>query len=1030
MRVLIDLQAFQHGSAAVDALALAGCRILEMVKGRRGLEIEPLLAYDPRFPIDENPLFRRLALHCPPSSFLAYTFPPRSSADLGSTNANALLVEQTWLRANPDVVLTVDGEHGALHGQILPEAFPLAAPACWGALLVAQPPSDAGGLAHRIREEARLFRYHVLIDSKTKAADHYNKDDDANGQPPGVPCTANPIVPDGVQQIVGAFRAFRQTSGARPAARRSRLALFAPLEHDHRPSAAYYRAVLPYLARDFVIDVWNTDGTGTAISLQSPLSTRPGEKFESLADDYELIAYALDNTRETAQIIEYLQAYPGIAILHDRSFDEVFAALEEASSAQDICISEALFTHGTRARKVLAECGANAPSFTDLPLGRTLFELATSVVVFSPSQLADLESSLGRRWPVPASTARLIVQSAEDGLVPRASRRRDLGIIESDRVVIIPNGLFGAAALVTFAAQLCELAPPELKVIALDAVCPPTSDRRTLQRIRFTGPLSNEQRAGYLACADLAIHTCAAHPGWAELCLGTGIPIVFSDGKSAEYYGQSPAQTVTRDSTPAGIARFVANWARTGSHASEPEAKVADHYVNYHCPARNAGSSLSEALARLAQVSSAASPITLGDRLALIGRETSIPATELADVASALFRAPMTPRLALQRVLVDVTNTADREFVTGIERVVTEVTTRLCQLDRPGVSVEPITMRGSQLFEPTPWLFRHGLLRAEELPSRTGGRIVTPEAQDIMLMIDSSWDRVGDFAPHYRRVQAGAGAVYTVVYDLLPVQLPNCFESGAKAWFSRWIERAVELSDGLICISKAVADDLISHIRDMKLAHKPCLRIGYWHLGSKFAAREVSTPPSERMKSVWKTRPFLMVGTIEPRKRHALVLDAFEELWQQGEEVTLAIAGRAGWLVDSLMARLRNHAELGKRLYLIEGATDDELAFLYGNCHALIQASDNEGFGLPIIEAAQYGRPVILSDIPVFREIAGAHASYFQPGNAHDLARLVRDGWHGKIMTESHNIPWKTWDQSVEQLSGVILDQKWYRIID
>lgn len=1030
MRVLIDLQAFQHRLRPADSLSTAARYVLRLVEERRDLDIEPLLAYDPRFQIDENQLFRQLARHCSPSSFIPYPFPPHLSSDLGSINASTLLVEQTWLRACPDAVLVVDGKHGALPDQILPEDFPLAS-ACWGALLVEHTAGEIDGLIGQIREDARILRYHTLIDAAAKVANGYTTSGPRHEKLSGALAPGNEPVMDWPQRIVSALNTAQRQSNTPPPTRRPRMALFAPVTNDHCHASAYYRAVLPYLALNFTLDVWNAAGTGIAISHQSPLAARPGERFEGLADSYDLIGYALDNTRETAKIIEYLQAYPGVAILHDRSFNRVFAALEETSGAKDIGLVEALFTHGTRARRFLSSCDAAAtPSFADLPLGRTLFELATGVVVFSPGQLADLESQFGRRWPIPSSTARLIVHSTTEAPAQRAMLRRNLGFAESDRVVLIPTGLFSPVALDAFAAQLDELASPEVKAIALDAVCPPNCDQRTRHRIRFTGPLSDDQRASYLTCADLAIHNCSASPGWAEMCLGSGIRLLFSDRRSAEYYGHTLSATVEGDLGPLGIARFLGDWARHGNDACKSEAAPVEDFVKDHHSARSAGFTLCKALAQLAQVTRDASPMTLGDRLAQIGRQTDIPERELAGVASALFRAPMTPRLTPQRMLVDVTNTADREFVTGIERVVTEITTRMCRLDRPGICVEPITMRGNQLFEPTPWLFRHGLLRPEELPSRTGGRLVTPEAQDIMLMIDSSWDRIGDFAPHYRRVQEGAGAVYTVVYDLLPVQLPHCFESGAKAWFSRWIERAVALSDGLICISKSVADDLISHIQTMNLEHKPSLRIGYWHLGSKFVARDVTTAPSDRVRSAGQAKPFLMVGTIEPRKRHTLVLEAFEALWKQDEDVTLAITGREGWMVESLMARLRIHPELNKRLHLIEEATDDELAFLYGSCHSLIQASDNEGFGLPIIEATQYGKPVILSDIPVFREIAGENASYFKPGDMQDLTRIVRDSRHGKVSGESRKIPWKTWDQSVEQLADVIFEQRWYRIID
>ncbi|MFN0630266.1 glycosyltransferase, partial [Bacillus anthracis] len=67
------------------------------------------------------------------------------------------------------------------------------------------------------------------------------------------------------------------------------------------------------------------------------------------------------------------------------------------------------------------------------------------------------------------------------------------------------------------------------------------------------------------------------------------------------------------------------------------------------------------------------------------------------------------------------------------------------------------------------------------------------------------------------------------------------------------------------------------------------------------------------MLSILKQRPsFLMVGTLEPRKGHAQVLDAFENLWKGGANLNLVIVGKVGWMVDLLVQRLCSHPELGK----------------------------------------------------------------------------------------------------------------------
>jgi glycosyltransferase involved in cell wall biosynthesis len=123
---------------------------------------------------------------------------------------------------------------------------------------------------------------------------------------------------------------------------------------------------------------------------------------------------------------------------------------------------------------------------------------------------------------------------------------------------------------------------------------------------------------------------------------------------------------------------------------------------------------------------------------------------------------------------------------------------------------------------------------------------------------------------------------------------------------------------------------------------------------------------------------FLMVGTVEPRKAHAQVVAAFDRMWQGGSDACLVIVGKQGWMVDDLAARLRTHPGRGSCLFWFEAASDELLDMLYGSATALIAASRGEGFGLPIVEAARRGVPVIARDIPVFREVAGDHAAYFQ----------------------------------------------------
>ena len=146
---------------------------------------------------------------------------------------------------------------------------------------------------------------------------------------------------------------------------------------------------------------------------------------------------------------------------------------------------------------------------------------------------------------------------------------------------------------------------------------------------------------------------------------------------------------------------------------------------------------------------------------------------------------------------------------------------------------------------------------------------------------------------------------------------------------------------------------------------------------------------------------------------------AFDVLWNQNIDVSLVIVGTKGWMVEELAERLNNHAELGKRLLWLNGISDEYLESIYKASACLVSASEGEGFGLPLIEAAKQGIPILARDLPVFREVAGDHAFYFQGLLDEDLASAIQT-WiklHlAKQVPDSKQIPILTWAQSAQQL--------------
>jgi glycosyltransferase involved in cell wall biosynthesis len=133
----------------------------------------------------------------------------------------------------------------------------------------------------------------------------------------------------------------------------------------------------------------------------------------------------------------------------------------------------------------------------------------------------------------------------------------------------------------------------------------------------------------------------------------------------------------------------------------------------------------------------------------------------------------------------------------------------------------------------------------------------------------------------------------------------------------------------------------------------------------------------------------LFVGTIEPRKNLIVLLNAYRELLNATElQPQLVIAGKKGWLTDSLFGRLRDLG-IEERVRFTGYLSDNDLCALYSSCRVFIYPSKYEGFGLPPLEAMACGAPVIASSVPSIREVTGEAACLFAPAGSDDLARVI-----------------------------------------
>jgi len=274
-------------------------------------------------------------------------------------------------------------------------------------------------------------------------------------------------------------------------------------------------------------------------------------------------------------------------------------------------------------------------------------------------------------------------------------------------------------------------------------------------------------------------------------------------------------------------------------------------------------------------------------------------------------------------------------------------------------------------------------------PGRSYLELSRGDDGEHLIVLDASWTRdIWSAVSDFRR---RGGHVTVVIYDLIPLTHPQFCEPGHVAVFRDWVRQAFQNADVIVGISRFVMDEVGRMMYAQALPAPP--QLDYFYLGADLQAEQVAELAERHdLKCVFNVRPsYIMVSTLEPRKNHTTVLDAFELLWEAGLEVNLILIGRSGWKNENFLSRMRSHNEWNKRLLHYDDVSDSELLWCYKNARALVFASFIEGFGLPLIEAMENNLPVIASDIPVHREVAGDAAYYFEVDDAESLYHLIRD---------------------------------------
>jgi glycosyltransferase involved in cell wall biosynthesis len=406
--------------------------------------------------------------------------------------------------------------------------------------------------------------------------------------------------------------------------------------------------------------------------------------------------------------------------------------------------------------------------------------------------------------------------------------------------------------------------------------------------------------------------------------------------------------------------------------------------------------------------------------------------TDLAKMAQSVADTFAPPRK--NKIFLDISTIVALDHKSGIQRVTRAIFLEFFKSPPAGYDVDIVYSNISDLnfYVANNFMNQNLIFRPSTSRTSKTDNYVDFRCGDILIYLDLNPSIAIAHKAYNARLRAKGVSVYHVVYDIIPVLKPETFWPGLCNEFATWLE-TVSTSDGALCISASVAAELKSYVTRFGEKRDDPFNIGWFHLGADIHNSVPTTGlPSNAddvMAKIRRQTTFLMVGTLEPRKGHRQVLAAFDQLWAAGENVALVIFGRLGWMMDEFATTLKDHKEYGDRLFWITGGSDEYLDLLYKTCDGLIAASDAEGFGLPLVEAAQYGIPVIARAIPVFKEVAGDHAFYFE--NSPD-ARVIANAvvaWTALKAAGKHptsaDMPWLTWRESAAQLVDILRSKRW-----
>ena len=302
-------------------------------------------------------------------------------------------------------------------------------------------------------------------------------------------------------------------------------------------------------------------------------------------------------------------------------------------------------------------------------------------------------------------------------------------------------------------------------------------------------------------------------------------------------------------------------------------------------------------------------------------------------------------------------------------------------------------------------------------------------SNDIYIVADANWDLPGSYHIFLKKLKSHGVSINIICYDLIPIKFPEyCSQEFVKV-FKRFYFEYADCFDKVICISKTSAEDYQNILGSYQRKNQT---ITHFKLGCDY----VNTKTLENL-NLKSTRPeiieilscqyILVVGSLLPHKNIKGIILAINLIFEKTSlRPYLIFAGNKGWHSETDNI-IESHPQYNQLIHVFHSVSDQELDLLYRNCYCLVQGSLYEGYGLTVVEAMQYHKPVICSNSGSLPEVGGDFCLYFDPYKPEELYQALVslldsvDQYTQIVQNIRMNYKPITWAESAHQLLDILL---------